>query len=216
MYSKLMSWVALDRGVRLAGSRGFPGEIVRWRRKRDDIYETILKRGWNESRRAFTQHYDTDALDAANLIMPLVSFLSPNDPLVLDTIRAMDKPLSEGGLISDFRVHRYDPEGTDDGFDEPEGAFNMCTFWLVEVLTRAGHADENYLEKARIIFERAIAHANPLGLFAEQTTMDGSAAGNFPQGLTHLSMITAAYHLDRALSGDKRDTKRPRGVHESL
>ncbi len=214
VFSKLQCWVALDRGIRLAEARGFPGEIRRWRRSRDAIYHSIYEFGWNEQRRAFTQHYETDALDAANLLMPLVLFTSPNDSHILETIQAMDRPLEEGGLISDFLVHRYDPKGSSDGIDEPEGAFSMCTFWLVQALTRAGRSDERLLERAQMLFERAIAHATPLGLFAEQWTQEGTAVGNFPQGLTHLSMINAAYNLDRALD-DGRGANR-RGTEQEM
>lgn len=199
VYSKLQCWVALDRGLRIASARSFPSDSARWRAVRDRIYEEIMTRGWDTKRGAFVQHYDTDQLDACNLLMPTVLFISPTDPRLLSTLRQTELPLSEGGLLSDFMVNRYNPTVTDDGIGEPEGAFNMCTFWLVEALTKAGRTNRLMLERARLLFERMLWTAGPLGLYAEQTGFDGRALGNYPQALTHLSLITAAYHLDKAL-----------------
>jgi GH15 family glucan-1,4-alpha-glucosidase len=199
VYSKLMCWVALDRGIRLAMQRAFPAEISYWRRHRDRIYQEIMDRGWDQDRRAFVQHYETDGLDAANLIMPLVFFISPSDPRMTATIEALDKPMPEGGLVTDFLVHRYDYRKTDDGLNEPEGGFNMCTFWLIEALTRAGRIEPKYLERARLLFDRMVGYSSPVGLYAEQTGRYAEALGNYPQGLTHLSFISAAYNLNRVL-----------------
>jgi GH15 family glucan-1,4-alpha-glucosidase len=199
VYSKLMCWVALDRGIRLAQQRAFPGDIKIWRRNRDKIYEEIMEKGWDDRRRAFMQAYGSKGLDAANLIMPLVFFISPSDPRMTATIEAIDKPMPEGGLVTDFLVHRYDPKQTDDGLDQPEGGFNMCTFWLIEALARAGRVEPKYLERARLLFDRMEHYSSPVGLFAEQTGRYAEALGNYPQGLTHLSFISAAYNLNRVL-----------------
>lgn len=202
VYSKLMCWVALDRGVRLAEARSFPGDVELWRRTRDEIYEQIMRDGWSRTRGAFVQHYGGDALDAANLIMPLVFFISPNDPRMESTIRALNRPLYEGGLVTDYLVHRYDTSLADDGLGfQPEGPFNICTFWLIEALTRAGRMNPEAVAQARLLFDRMLRCASPLGLYAEQTAPGGMALGNHPQGLTHLAFISAAFNLNRALSG---------------
>ena len=199
VYSKLMCWVALDRALRLADKRSFPAEHDRWLECRDTIYGGIFERGWNAGRQAFVQHYGSESLDAANLIMPLVFFLSPTDPRMLRTIDAVMQSPREGGLLSNSLVYRYDLDASPDGLDSPEGTFNMCTFWLVEALTRAGQVYPDRLDRARLIFEQMLGYANHLGLYAEQTGPSGEALGNFPQAFTHLSLISAAFNLDRAL-----------------
>ena len=203
VYSKLMCWVALDRGLRLADKRSFPADRTRWLRVRDQIYEEIMQRGWNAERRAFVQHYDSNSLDASNLIMPLVFFLSPNDPRMLDTLAAIRRSPKSGGLMSDGLVYRYDSETGEDGLHGKEGTFNMCTFWLVEALARAGRVDPAKREEARLLFERMLGYANHVGLYAEETGTSGEALGNFPQAFTHLALISAAVNLDQAL-GAKR------------
>lgn len=198
VYSKAMCWVALDRGLRLANKRSFPGNLDVWLKNRDAIYHEIHKLGWNEERQAFTQFYGGDSLDAANLILPLVFFISPTDPRMLKTIEAIRQSPEQGGLASDSLVYRYNPQGHIDGLEGGEGSFNMCTFWLVEALTRAGRQDPRLLEDARLIFEKMLGYANHLGLYSEQTGNCGEALGNFPQALTHLAMISSAYNLNRA------------------
>ena len=190
VYSKMMCWVALDRGIRLADKRSFPGGRDRWLKERDDIYEEIMTRGWNDAKQSFVQHYDTDALDASNLLMPLTFFISPTDPRMLSTLDA-----TINTLVSDSLVYRYQVgKGASDGLEGGEGTFNMCTFWLVEALTRAGRLDE-----ARNIFEKILTYANHLGLYAEETGPSGEALGNFPQAFTHMGLISSAFNLDRAL-----------------
>jgi len=197
VYSKLMSWVALDRGLRLASKRSLPAHHERWLANRDQIYEEIMQKGWDDQRGAFLQYYGGDALDAANLIMPLVFFVAPDDNRMLSTIDAIMKPRDRGGLMAGEMVYRYNVHKSPDGLQGEEGTFNMCTFWLVEALTRAGKTD-----RARLIFERMHGYANHLGLYAEQTGLHGEALGNFPQGFTHLGLISAAFNLDRALDGN--------------
>jgi GH15 family glucan-1,4-alpha-glucosidase len=199
VYSKLMCWVAVDRGLRLADKRSFPAERERWQKVRDQIYEEIMARGWSSKRSAFVQHYGGDKLDAANLIMPLVFFLSPTDPRMLATLDTINQSPRTGGLVADGLVYRYDAKETDDGLAGQEGSFNMCTFWLVEAMTRAGQVDRARLEAARLIFEQMLGYANHLGLYAEETGNSGEALGNFPQAFTHLALISAAFNLDRAL-----------------
>lgn len=200
VYSKLMCWVAIDRGLRLADKRSFPAERDRWVKSRDAIYEDIMAKGWNSSKQSFVQHYGSDILDASTLIVPLVFFLSPSDPRMLRTLDAVMQPPEKGGLLSNSLVYRYNVRHSSDGLDGEEGTFNMCTFWLVEALTRAGKDDPVRLQQARLMFEQMLGYASHLRLYAEETGYHGEALGNFPQAFTHLALISAAYNLDQALS----------------
>jgi GH15 family glucan-1,4-alpha-glucosidase len=202
VYSKVMNWVALDRGLRLADKRALPADRAKWLRERDRIYEEVMTRGWNEKRQAFTQFYGSEDLDASLLIMPLVFFMAPTDPRMLSTINAILKNPRNGGLVSDGLVYRYPPQPRIDGLPGEEGTFNMCSFWLVEALTRAGQADAEKLDHARLLFERVLGYANHLGLYSEQTGSQGEALGNFPQAFTHLALISAAFNLDRTLGSE--------------
>jgi GH15 family glucan-1,4-alpha-glucosidase len=204
VYSKMMSWVAVDRALRLAGKRSFPADWSGWTAARDEMYETIMQRGWNEQRGAFVQQFDGEALDASTLLMPLVFFVSPTDPRILRTIDAINRSPQACGLVSDGLVFRYDVEKTPDGLKGTEGTFNLCTFWLVEALTRASSADPKRLRQARLLFEQMLGYANHLGLFAEQIGPQGQALGNFPQAFTHLALISAAFNLDRYLDGREK------------
>src|SRR3984957_8253536 len=131
--------------------------------------------------------------------MPLVFFLSANHPRMLGTVDAILKRPHEGGLASDGLIFRYPPQPRVDGLPGEEGTFNMCSFWLVEALTRAGFVNPEYLDRARLLFEGVLGYANHLGLYAEQTGPQGEALGNFPQAFTHLALISAAFNLDRML-----------------
>ena len=204
VYSKVMCWVALDRALRLADKRSFPADRERWQKVRDQIYEEIMERGWNPNRQAFVQAYGSNTLDASNLIMPLVFLMSPTDPRMISTLDAINQSPENGGLVSNSLVYRYDVERTDDGISGKEGTFNICTFWLVEAMTRAGRTDRPRLDSARLMFEKMVSYANHLGLYAEQTGPSGEGLGNFPQAFTHLSLISAAFNLDRALGGRSR------------
>ena len=195
VYSKVQCWVALDRALRLAQKRSLPLDQARLFAERDRIYEAVMTQGYDLKRRTFVQYFGTDAVDAANLIMPLVFFLSPTDPRMLGTL---DRTMAE--LVSDSLVHRYEiGKGAGDGLTGKEGTFNMCTFWLVEALTRAGR-----LEEARFIFEKMLTYANHLGLYAEETGPCGEALGNFPQAFTHIGLISAAFNLDRKLGQSEK------------
>jgi GH15 family glucan-1,4-alpha-glucosidase len=189
VYSKMMCWVALDRGIRLAEKRGFPSDIDVWRRTRDSIYEEIMNKGWDEGLQSFVQSYGSNALDASALLMPLVFFVSPTDPRMLKTLEAIQRDLT-----SDHLVRRYSVKRSDDGLYGEEGTFSLCTFWLVEALTRCGR-----LEEGRIVFEKMVGYANHLGLYSEEIGPRGNALGNFPQAFTHLALISAAVNLDKAL-----------------
>jgi GH15 family glucan-1,4-alpha-glucosidase len=195
-YGRLMSWVALDRGVRLATEHGRPGSVERWRVERDAVYRQIMTRGWSPERRAFRQHYGTDVLDSALLRMPTVGFIAPNDPMWISTLAAMDDE-----LVADSLVYRYDPAASPDGLRGSEGTFSLCTFAYVSALARAGQVD-----KARLTFEKMLTYANHLGLYSEEIGLTGEQLGNFPQAFTHLALIDAGIALDAAL--DRRPGRR--------
>jgi GH15 family glucan-1,4-alpha-glucosidase len=199
VYSKVMNWVALDRGLRLADKRAFPADRAKWLRERDRIYEEVMAKGWNEKRHAFTQFYGSEDLDASLLIMSLVFFMAPTDPRMIGTINAIRENPGDGGLVSDSLVYRYPPRARIDGLPGAEGTFNMCSFWLVEALTRASVGIPEKLDEAKLLFERVLGYANHLGLYSEQTGPQGEALGNFPQAFTHLALISAAFNLDRML-----------------
>jgi GH15 family glucan-1,4-alpha-glucosidase len=188
-YSRLMSWVALERAIRIATQRGLPADIVKWRGQRDAIYNQIMTKGWNEERRAFVQHYDTHVLDAGVLMMPLVKFIAPTDRRWLSTLNAIGEE-----LVSDSLVYRYNLQLSEDGLEGEEGTFSICTYWYVEALAMAGRLDD-----ARLVFEKMLTYANHLGLYAEQIGLSGEQLGNFPQAFTHLQLISAGTYLDRAL-----------------
>jgi GH15 family glucan-1,4-alpha-glucosidase len=147
------------------------------------------------------QAYDSDTLDASSLMMPLVLFIAPNDPKMLETLDAIMRSPDCGGLVVNNLVYRYNRLTSPDGLEGEEGTFNACTFWLVDALTRAGTVDASRLDDARIMFESMLGYASHLGLFAEETSISGDALGNFPQAFTHLALISAAVNLDRALDG---------------
>lgn len=196
LFSRLMCWVAVDRGIRLAEKRSFPAPFSEWRQVRDEIYRQIFNDFWSEERKAFMQYRGHDATDAANLLMPLVKFISPTDPRWLSTLRVI-----ENELVDDSLVFRY---RGDDGLDGEEGTFCMCSFWYVECLTRAGDVD-----KARFVFEKMLGYSNHLGLYAEELGPAGEHLGNFPQAFTHLGLISAAYALDRSLSQGVNGVRSP-------
>jgi len=188
-YGRVQSWVALDRAIRLADDRGRPADINRWRKARDAVYEQVMARGWNPKRNAFTQHYDTDVLDSSLLMMPLMGFISPFDPMWLQTLEAMDNE-----LVSDSLVYRYNPSASPDGLRGHEGTFSLCTFWYVDALARSGR-----LHDAELVFEKMHTYANHLGLYSEEIGMTGEQLGNFPQAFSHLALINAAINLDYQL-----------------
>jgi len=203
VYSKLMCWVALDRGLRLAENRSFPADRARWLEVRDAIFLAVMTRGWSEEHRTFIQYFEGNALDASSLMMPLVFFVAPNDPRMLDTMNAIMRSPEDGGLVVNSLVYRYNQRASPDGLAGDEGTFNACTFWLVDALTRAGNQDKSRLDEARLLFEGMLGYSNHLGLFSEETSVTGEALGNFPQAFTHLALISAAVNLDAALGGHR-------------
>ena len=188
-YGRLMSWVAFDRGLRLANLHSRPAPLDRWRTERDAIYDQIMEADWSEARQAFVQHSKTDVLDSSLLRMTSVGFISPTDPMWTSTLEAMD-----GELVTDSLVYRYDPAASPDGLRGSEGTFSLCTFMYVDSLARAGQ-----LEKARNTFEKMLTYANHLGLYSEEIALTGEQIGNFPQAFTHLALIDAALTLNGRL-----------------
>jgi GH15 family glucan-1,4-alpha-glucosidase len=189
--SKLMCWVALDRGARLAEIRGELELAARWQSSADEIKADICEHAVDD-RGVFCQHYETDALDASVLLMPLVRFLPPEDERVRRTVLAIADELTEDGLVLRYRVQE-----TDDGLSGEEGTFAICSFWLVSALVEI---DE--VERARDLCERMLSHASPLGLYAEEIDpRSGRHLGNFPQAFTHLALINAVMHVIRAEQG---------------
>ena len=186
--SKVMCWVAADRGARLARVRGQDDAAARWQAAADEIHAEVCAKAV-DGRGVFTMHYETDALDASLLLLPLFRFLPPTDPRVRATVHAIADELSVDGLLL-----RYKQDGTDDGLDGDEGAFTSCSFWLVSALVEIGE-----LARARRLCERLLSNASPLGLYAEE--LDPTSCrhlGNFPQALTHLALINAVLHVIRA------------------
>ena len=190
VYSKVMCWVALDRGIRAAEQLNLEADLPRWRLVRDQIRADILLHGYNTRIGAFTQSYDNDALDASNLLLPLVGFIAADDPRMRSTVdRTIEQLTDERGF-----VFRYHVDHTDDGLPGSEGTWSICSFWLVDNLALQGR-----LAEAHSLFERLLAHASSLGLFSEQLDAHNhSALGNYPQAYTHVALINSAINLQRA------------------
>jgi GH15 family glucan-1,4-alpha-glucosidase len=186
--SKLMCWVAADRGARLARIREDHAMVDRWQAAAEEIHADICANGVDD-RGVFVQHYETTALDASLLLMPLVRFLPPDDPRIQATVLAIADELTENGLVLRYRV-----DDTDDGFASEEGTFTICSFWLVSALAEIGEID-----RARGLCEKLLSFASPLALYAEELDpVTGRHLGNFPQAFTHLALINAVVHILRA------------------
>jgi GH15 family glucan-1,4-alpha-glucosidase len=189
--SKVLCWVALDRAIALAPKLGMRAEVDRWTAERAEIREAVLTRGWSEARQAYAQSFDSDDLDAAQLLMPIFGFLPATDDRMLSTIHAIADGLTEDGLVLRYR----NEEGLNaDGLTGEEGTFVICSFWLVSALAMAGEID-----RAERLFDKLVAYANDLGLLAEEIdTAHGELLGNFPQAFSHIGLITATWQIDRA------------------
>jgi GH15 family glucan-1,4-alpha-glucosidase len=190
LYSRVLCWVAVDRGVRMALKRSLPAPMNKWIEVRNQIHHSVYEDFWDPKRKRFVQFKGAEALDAAALLMPLIKFISPSDPRWLSTLEAIERDLVEDSLVYRYRLDKAAPDGLQGG----EGTFSMCSFWYVECLSRAGHT-----AKARLNFEKILGYANHLGLYSEELGPSGEHLGNFPQALTHLSLISAAYHLNRSI-----------------
>ncbi len=192
LHSRLMCWVAFDRALRLAQKRSLSGPLDAWQHTRDAIRQDIFANFWDDELQSFVQSKGTKDLDASVLLMPLMRFISPVDPMWRSTMKAI-----EARLVEDTLVRRYEVERTHvDGIPGVEGSFTACSFWYIECLARAGE-----LEKAQLLFEKLLGYTNHLGLYSEQIGPSGQHLGNFPQAFTHLALISTATYLDRVLSG---------------
>lgn len=192
-YSKLMCWVALDRAIRIAERLHWERETTRWHEEREAIRAAILDEGYDPDGNTFVQTFGGKELDASSLLIPLVGFLPAEDARVQGTIDATRRHLTHGGL-----VHRYLPERMADGVGGGEGAFVICTFWLIDALALSGRTEE-----AAELFERMLALANDLGLYAEEIDpRTGAFLGNFPQAFSHVGLINSAHFLGRALAAE--------------
>ncbi len=193
--SKHMCWVAVDRGARLARLHDEDAMADKWQEVAAEIHHDICEHGVDE-RGVFVQHYDTTALDASLLLMPLVRFLPPDDERVRATVLAIADELTSDGLVLRYRV-----DETDDGLEGEEGTFTICSFWLVSALSEIGEH-----ERARRLCERLLSFASPLELYAEEIDAHtGRHLGNFPQAFTHLALINAVVHVIQA--ENRRDTR---------
>ena len=229
VYSKILLWLAFDRAIRLSEKRGFPcPKRLEWMQNRDTLYDEIMTHGYNPTMGSFIQSYESrTAIDSAVLIAPLVFFIAPNDPRFLGTLNTILKSPEKGGLTSAGMVFRYDHTKSDDGKQQQqhnsppnppllsqnllkltlplgvggrEGTFCMCTFWLIEALTRAGVYDTKYLFRAVTMFENMLSFANHLGIFSEEISISGEQLGNTPQAFSHLALVSAALNLDRGMA----------------
>jgi GH15 family glucan-1,4-alpha-glucosidase len=189
--SKVLCWTALDRAIKLAPALGEHARVEAWTAERDRIREAVLTRGWSEKRGAFAQSFDSDELDAAQLLMPILGFLPATDERMKATIDAIADELTEGGLVLRYR----NEAGLNaDGLEGEEGTFVICSFWLVSALAKAGEVD-----RAQQRFDQLVGYANDLGLLAEEIdTEHDEQLGNFPQAFSHIGLITAAYAIDMA------------------
>lgn len=188
LHSRLMCWVAMDRAIRLASKRSLAAPFTRWIKVRNAIHDDIWKHFWDEKLGHFVEERGSKDLDASMLLMPLVRFVGATDPRWLATLDAIGKHLTDDGMV--YRYRR------DDGLPGKEGAFSACSFWYVECLARAGRMDE-----ARHIFEKLLRYANHLQLYAEEFDERARLMGNFPQGFTHLALVSAAFYIDREMEG---------------
>ncbi len=187
-FSKIMCWVACDRGARLARLRDAHEQATRWQEAADEIKADVLANGVDD-RGVFVQHYETEALDASLLLIPMLRFLPPDDPRVRATVEAIENELTEDGLVLRYRV-----EETDDGLTGEEGTFTICSFWLVSALAEIGET-----ARARQLCEKLLSYASPLLLYAEEIeARSGRHLGNFPQAFTHLALINAVMHVIKA------------------
>jgi GH15 family glucan-1,4-alpha-glucosidase len=183
--SKVMCWVALDRGAKLARMRDEVERAENWELAAEEVKQDVLANGLDE-RGVFVQHYGTTALDASTLLIPLVGFLPRDDKRIVNTVNAIDEELTEDGLVLRYRV-----ETTDDGLSGDEGTFTLCSFWLVSALALTGE-----VARARQLCEKLLSMASPLGLYAEELDAEsGRQLGNFPQAFTHLGLINAVLHV---------------------
>ncbi|GCF08685.1 glycoside hydrolase family 15 protein [Dictyobacter arantiisoli] len=194
VHSRVMCWVAFDRALRMAHYRGLPAPIHEWESISAQIYEQVMDQGWNEQKRSFIQYYGSEDIDASALLFLFTKFTSPTDPCMQQTIDRIQKELTTDALVL-----RFSPRKRKNGqHDKEEDTFSACSFWLAESLARSGHCNDG-----RLMLEKMLTYSNHVGLYAEKIGLVGEALGNYPHAFTHLSLITACYHIDQALNREK-------------
>lgn len=197
LHSRLMCWVAMDRAIRISRKNSLPGPVEDWRVVRDEIHADILTNFWNDERGCFVQYKGSSAVDASALLMPMVKFISPFDPLWRSTLQVI-----RNDLVTDVFVKRYIPDPKLEQLDESEeGCFTMCTFWYCEILARSGE-----IEQATLLFEKMLGYSNQLGVYSEELGKKGEHLGNFPQAFTHLALISAAVAISAAKAEEGRQS----------
>jgi GH15 family glucan-1,4-alpha-glucosidase len=199
-YSKMMAWVAFDRAILIAKYLGCDAPIEKWQKLRDTIHTDICNKAFDKNLNSFVQFYGAKQLDASLLLMPIVGFLPATDPRVRGTIEAIERQLMPGGLVL-----RYDTTKSPDGLPPGEGVFLACSFWMVSCLKAIGRASD-----ARKLFDRLLSLSNDLGLLSEEYDIDRKRlVGNFPQAFSHISLVNAAFDLER------EDGPHPRSHHHA-
>lgn len=192
VYSKVMCWVALDRGIRLAERHGWNADLERWKKERAAIHDMVMEQGYSEKRGSFVQAFGSDVLDATALLFPILEFLPPDHPYALRTLDTILRELADGALVYRSSAHH-----------RREGAFGFCGFWLVDALAFAGR-----LREAREHFEELLRRGNHVGLYSEEIDpVTGAFLGNFPQAFTHVGLINSALYLSRALGTEPAPTE---------
>lgn len=191
LHSAVCCWVAIDRAMKIAEARSFPHPRSKWRVVRDEIYQEIYHDFWNEEQGFYPQFMGSDTVDASALLMPLLRFVSSKEPRWLKTFAAIEEKLS-----ADVLIFRYKQEhGATDGLEGEEASFTICSFWYAECLARIGRIDD-----ATVVMQKLLGYGNHLGLFSEEIGIHGEQLGNFPQAFSHLSLISAAFQIDKKLA----------------
>lgn len=191
VHSRVMSWVAFDRALRMAHYRGLPAPIHEWETTSAQIYEQVMEQGWNEQKKSFIQYYGSETIDVSSLLFLSTKFTGPTDPCMQQTINRIQTELTRDALVLRFAI-----SSREDGLrSKDEDTFSECSFWLAESLARSGHLNEG-----RLMLEKMLTYSNHVGLYAEKIGLVGESLGNYPHAFTHLSLITACHHIDQALT----------------
>ena len=188
MSSKVLTWVAFDRGIKTCEQFGLEGPVEAWRRLREEIHRDVCTKGFDREQNSFVESYGSNLLDASLLLLPAVGFLPATDPMVADTIRAIERRLVRDGFVL-----RHDPSEIDPEQGPLEGAFLACTLWLADAYVLAGN-----LDRAQSLFDSVVAIANDLGLLSERCTAARRQTGNFPQALTYIALVNTAHNISDA------------------
>jgi GH15 family glucan-1,4-alpha-glucosidase len=196
VFSKVMTWVAFDRGIKSAETFGLKAPLEKWRSLRETICRDVCEKGFDRAQNTFVESYGSQLLDASILLLPAVGFLPPGDPRIRGTIQAVEQKMMRDGFVL-----RHDPREVSSEEQQPiEGAFLACTLWLADAHVLAGNIDQ-----AQLLFDRVVKIANDLGLLAEEyDPVAGRQLGNFPQALTHIALINTAHNLDEVRKASQK------------